>query len=56
MRPISVDRRGARYLIEVLDVMDAADVFIEFQGELDPCVLRPVDGPDYVGVVMPMRI
>jgi DNA polymerase III sliding clamp (beta) subunit (PCNA family) len=29
---------------------------MDFQGELDPCVLRPVDGPDYLGVVMPMRI
>lgn len=29
---------------------------MDFQGELDPCVLRPVDGPEYLGVVMPMRI
>jgi len=47
---------NARYLIEVLEVMDTKQVHMDFQGELDPCVLRPVDGPDYLGVVMPMRI
>jgi DNA polymerase III sliding clamp (beta) subunit (PCNA family) len=36
--------------------MDTKQVYMDFQGELDPCVLRPVDGPDYLGVVMPMRI
>lgn len=47
---------NARYLIEVLDVIDTDDVKLEFQGELDPCVVKPVDGPDFLGVVMPMRI
>ena len=61
---IEVDYKGealvagfnARYLIQVLEAMDTNQVHLEFQGELDPCVLRPVDGPDYLGVVMPMRI
>jgi DNA polymerase-3 subunit beta len=47
---------NARYLIEVLDAIDTEDVRLEFQGDLDPCVVKPVDGPDFVGVVMPMRI
>jgi DNA polymerase-3 subunit beta len=47
---------NARYLIEVLDVIDTDDVRLEFQGELDPCVVKPVDGPEFIGVVMPMRI
>jgi DNA polymerase-3 subunit beta len=47
---------NASYLIEVLAAMTTAQVALEFQGELDPCVLRPVDGPDFLGVVMPMRI
>ena len=47
---------NARYLIEALDVMDTENVRLEFQGELDPCVVKPVDGPDFLGVVMPMRI
>ena len=47
---------NARYLIDVLEAMGTQSIYLEFQGELDPCVLRPVDGPDYLGVVMPMRI
>ncbi len=47
---------NARYLIEILEVIDGSECALEFQGELDPCVLKPVDGPDLLGVVMPMRI
>ena len=47
---------NARYLMEVLEVIDGDEVALEFQGELDPCVCKPVDGPDFLGVVMPMRI
>lgn len=47
---------NARYLLDVLEAIDTERVVMQFQGELDPCVLRPVDGPDYLGVVMPMRI
>lgn len=47
---------NARYLMEVLDAIAGDEVALEFQGELDPCVVKPVDGPDFLGVVMPMRI
>ena len=47
---------NARYLIEVLEVIDTPKVYLEFQNELDPCVIRPVEGADFLGVVMPMRI
>ena len=47
---------NATYLIEALEVMTTAKVVLEFQNELDPCVIRPVDGPDFLSVVMPMRI
>jgi DNA polymerase III subunit beta len=47
---------NARYLIEALDVMDTDEVRLEFQGDLDPCVVKPVGGTDFLAVVMPMRI
>jgi DNA polymerase-3 subunit beta len=47
---------NARYLIEILEVIDTKQVHLDFQGELDPCVVRPVGGADLLGVVMPMRI
>jgi DNA polymerase-3 subunit beta len=47
---------NARYLIDVLEAMEADEVRLEFQGELDPVVLKPEQDIDYLGVVMPMRI
>jgi DNA polymerase III subunit beta len=47
---------NARYLIDLLSQMGTEKVRLELNGELDPGVLRPVDGDDYLGVVMPMRI
>lgn len=52
---------NANYLIEALGAMGSERAYLDFQGELDPCVLRPagVDGqpaPEFLAVVMPMRI
>jgi DNA polymerase-3 subunit beta len=47
---------NARYFIEVLSEIETPDVRVEFAGELDPGVVRPADGSDYVGVIMPMRL
>ena len=51
---------NANYLIDALASVDAERVFLDLQGELDPCVLRPSvddgEAPDFLAVVMPMRI
>ena len=47
---------NARYLIDLLGQMGTEKVRLELNGELDPGVIRPADGTDYLGVVMPMRI
>ena len=47
---------NARYLIEAVEAVDGEDVVMQFQGELDPCVIRPAEGPEFQAVVMPMRI
>ena len=36
--------------------MTSDEVRLELSGELDPAVVRPAEGTDYLGVVMPMRI
>ena len=45
-----------KYVVELLDQMAKTQVALELYGELDPGLVRPVDGDDYLGVVMPMRI
>lgn len=47
---------NARYFLDFLAEVEAAEVKIELAGELDPAVLRPADGGDYLGVIMPMRL
>lgn len=55
-QPVSIGF-NARYLIEALAALPHDEVVLEFSGELDPGVIRPVgDGIDFLGVVMPMRI
>jgi DNA polymerase-3 subunit beta len=47
---------NARYFIELLGEVGSPEVKLELAGELDPAVVRPGDGTDYLGVVMPMRL
>jgi len=47
---------NARYFIDLLSEIETSEVRLELSGELDPGVVRPADGSDYVGVVMPMRL
>ncbi len=48
---------NARYLLDALGALPYDEIALEMNGELDPGLIRPVgDGPDYVGVIMPMRI
>lgn len=47
---------NAQYILDALGVITTAKLALEMQGELDPMAIRPVDGPDFVAVVMPMRI
>jgi DNA polymerase-3 subunit beta len=45
-----------KYVIELLGQMASDQVTLQLNGELDPGILRPLGGDDYLGVVMPMRI
>jgi DNA polymerase-3 subunit beta len=46
---------NARYMVEALQNMDADQLAIELSGPLAPGVLKPVDDPAYVHVIMPVR-
>jgi len=47
---------NVRFLIEVLSVMDSAQVALETVSQANPGVLRPVGSEDFVHVIMPMHI
>jgi DNA polymerase-3 subunit beta len=46
---------NARYLLEALQNLEAEQIAIELSGPLSPGVLKPVDDPAYVHVIMPVR-
>lgn len=47
---------NSQYFLDILSEISSTDVRIEVAGELDPAVVRPGDGSDYLGVIMPMRL
>jgi len=61
---IDVDYKGgtlqigfnARYFIDLLGEMTGKEVSIELGADLDPALVKPCDGMDYLGVIMPMRL
>jgi DNA polymerase-3 subunit beta len=46
---------NARYLVEALQSLEAEELAIELSGPLSPGVLKPIDDPAYVHVIMPVR-
>ncbi len=46
---------NARYLMDILQVMDGESVSLELQEPLSPTLLLELDNKDYMCVVMPMR-
>ena len=47
---------NAKYLIDVLSVVDAAQVALETTSSSSPGVIRPVGSEDFTHVIMPMHI
>jgi DNA polymerase III subunit beta len=47
---------NAGYVVETLAVVESEGVFLEMTEPLSAAVLRPVDGDDYLMVVMPMQV
>jgi DNA polymerase-3 subunit beta len=47
---------NARYLLDVLGVMEGEEAQLEFKDALSPCLVREPQDKDYFCVVMPMRV
>ncbi|OPY58846.1 MAG: DNA polymerase III subunit beta [Pelotomaculum sp. PtaU1.Bin035] len=47
---------NTRYLSEALKVLGSGEINIEFAGPLNPLVLKPVEGNDYLSLLLPVRI
>jgi len=47
---------NAKYLIESLSVLNETDMTFEFNNELSPVVIRADDLPEFLGIVMPLKL
>ena len=45
-----------QFLISVLRNIGCEEVYLELTNSLNPCLIRPTTGEDYISIVMPMRI
>ena len=60
--PISYEGKGteigfnAKYLIESLSVLNETDVTFEFNNELSPVVIKADDLPEFLGIIMPLKL
>lgn len=49
-------RFNARYLIDVLLVLDENEVVLQLKDEMSPAIIKPASSDDFLSVVMPMRL
>jgi DNA polymerase-3 subunit beta len=47
---------NAKYLIESLQVLNETDVTFEFNNELSPVVIKADDLPEFLGIIMPLKL
>lgn len=46
---------NAKYLLDVLKVIDAEDILIELSGPYSPGIIRSIEDPNYLYVILPVR-
>lgn len=46
---------NSKYIIDVLKVIDAEEIYIEMSGSLSPGVITPVDNENYLYLILPVR-
>ena len=45
-----------KYLIDALKIIDSEEVFLEFNNNVSPCIIKPTDNEHYTYLVLPCRI
>lgn len=46
---------NAKFLLDVLKVIDTEDILIELSGPFSPGIIRPIDDPNYLYLILPVR-
>ena len=47
---------NAKYLVDVLSILDEGDVQLELSSEISPVVIKSPELEDYLGIIMPLKL
>ncbi len=47
---------NAKYMLDTLGTMDSEEISLGLSDELSPCLITQKSDPDYIAVIMPMRV
>ena len=47
---------NAKYLLDVLRVIKDEEILLDFISGLSPCVVKPLEGDQYLYLVLPVRV
>ncbi len=47
---------NSRYLLEGIKYIESEFITIEFGGSINPCIIKPVDGVEYIYLLLPVRL
>lgn len=47
---------NSKYLIDVLKVIDVDEILLELTGSLSPGIIKPLEGEDYIYLILPIRL
>lgn len=47
---------NSKYLTDVLKIIDAEEILLELTGSLSPGIVKPVNGENYIYLILPVRI
>ncbi len=47
---------NSKYLLDVLKVIDVEEILLELTGSLSPGIIKPVEGEDYIYLILPIRV
>jgi DNA polymerase-3 subunit beta len=47
---------NCHYILDILENLESKKVAIELNDHLSPCMVKGVDEPDYLSILMPMRV
>ncbi len=47
---------NARYLLDVLRIMEDQEICLDFTTNVSPCIIRPIEGDTFIYLILPVRL